>query len=203
MARAARGIALCRYFLRDRGVGACRFSRRTMLVYYANELRDLGMPEADVREADALRRDVWSYLFTGKEYEKARRELNDARRKRWFAEVNSQQDRLFDQLQKPSELDHPGSAILSFRREMTYNPLPLSSVTRAGAVLVRGRGSPDSVEKSAAVIREVLTQSVHADFTIEVFDHDNHGMHNAGGSVDPRYLDAMREWLTERVRTDH
>ena len=175
-----------------------------MLVYYANELRDRGMPEADVREADALRRDVWSYLFTGKEYEKARRELNDARRKRWFAEVNSQQDRLFDQLQKPSELDHPGSAILSFRREMTYDPLPALRALHVPALFLFGaedRLIP--LEKSAAVIREVLTQSVHADFTIEVFDHDDHGMHDAGGSVDPRYLDAMREWLTERVRTDH
>src|SRR5580704_18114584 len=76
-----------------------------MLVYYANELRDRGVPEADVREADALRRDVWNYLFTGQGYEKARRELAAARGKRWFGEVNSQQDGLFGPLHKPSELD--------------------------------------------------------------------------------------------------
>ncbi len=174
-----------------------------MLVYYANELRDRGVPEADVREADALRRDVWNYLFTGKEYEKARRELNGARRKRWFAEVDSQQDRLFERLQKPSELDQPGSAILRFRREMTYDPLPALRALQVPALFLFGaedRLIP--VEKSAAVIRDVLTQSGHADFTIQVFDHDDHGMHGTDGSVDPRYLDAMREWLAGRVRTE-
>jgi pimeloyl-ACP methyl ester carboxylesterase len=157
------------------------------------------MPEADVREADALRRDVWTYLFTGKGYEKARRELDAARAKRWFGEVNSQQDRLFEPLHKPSELDQPGSSILRFRREMTYDPVPALRALRVPALFLFGaedRLIP--VEKSVAVIREVLTKSGRADFTIQVFDHDDHGMYNSGG-IDPRYLEAMRKWLAERV----
>jgi len=63
-----------------------------MLVYWANELRDRGVPEVDVREADALRREVWTYLFTGRDYEKARRDLEQAHGKRWFSEVSSQKD---------------------------------------------------------------------------------------------------------------
>jgi hypothetical protein len=172
-----------------------------MLVYYANELRDRGMPEADVREADALRRDVWTYLFTGKGYEKARRELDEARAKRWFGEVNSQQDRLFGPLHKPSELDQQGSAILRFRREMTYDPVPALRALRVPTLFLFGaedRLIP--VEKSVAVIREVMTQSGNVDFTIQVFDHDDHGMY-VNGALDPRYLDTMRQWLTERVRT--
>jgi uncharacterized protein len=172
-----------------------------MLVYYANELRDRGVPEADVREADVLRRDVWNYLFTGQGYEKARRELDEGRRKRWFGEVNSQQDRLFGPLHKPSELDGPGSAILRFRREMTYDPLPALRKLCVPALFLFG--SEDRlipVEKSVAAIRGVRTESGRTDFTIQVLDHDDHGMHDASGSIDPRYLDAMRNWLAERVR---
>jgi dienelactone hydrolase len=61
------------------------------------------------------------------------------------------------------------------------------------------------VAKSVAVIRGVSTQNARADFTIQVFDHDDHGMYvtsgNTVGTVDPRYLEAMRKWLAERVRT--
>jgi uncharacterized protein len=173
-----------------------------MLVYYANELRDRGMPEADVREADSLRRDVWNYLFTGVGYEKARRELDQARGKRWFAEVDSQQDRLFERLQKPAELDQPGSAILRFRREMTYDPVPALRALRVPALFLFGADDRlIPVEKSAAVIRDTLTRSGHPDFTIQTFDHDDHGMHDPTGALDPRYLDTMRRWLMGRVRT--
>jgi dienelactone hydrolase len=172
-----------------------------MLVYYANELREHGLPESDVREAGTLRRDVWNYLFTGKGYEKASRDLSEARAKRWFHAVNAQQDRLFEPLQKPSDLDKPGSAILRFRREMTYDPLPALRTLRVPALFLFGaedRLIP--VEKSVSVIREVLTQS-HADFTIQMFDGDDHGMFGSNGALDPRYLDTMRKWLNERVRS--
>jgi dienelactone hydrolase len=171
-----------------------------MLVYYANELRDRGVPEADVREADALRRHVWNYLFTGQGYEGARRELAAARGKRWFGEVNLQQDGLFGPLHKPSELDHPGSAILRFRREMTYDPLPALRTLRVPALFLFGaedRLIP--VERSVAAIRGVQAQSSHVDFTIQVLDRDDHGMRDASGAIDPRYLDSMRNWLAGRV----
>jgi uncharacterized protein len=175
-----------------------------MLVYYANELRDRGVPEVDVREAAALRRDVWNYLFTGEGYQKARRELDQARSKRWFREVNSQQDRLFESLQKPSELNRPGSAILRFRREMTYDPLPALRALHVPALfLFGGEDRLIPVERSTSVIRDILTQSGHGDFTIQVLDNDDHGMHDASGSVDPRYLDAMRRWLAGRVPMSH
>ena len=175
-----------------------------MLVYYSNELKDRAVPASDVREADALRREVWTYLFTGKGYEQALRDLAQARSKRWFDEVRSQQDRLFEPLQKPSELDRPGSAILRFRREMTYDPLPALRTLRIPALFLFG--SDDRVipvEKSVEVIRAVSTQTGQGNFTIEVLDHDDHGMRvatgDARGAVDPRYLDSMRRWLREHV----
>jgi pimeloyl-ACP methyl ester carboxylesterase len=143
--------------------------------------------------------DAWNYLFTGIGYEKTRRELNDARAKRWFDAVNSQQDRLFERLQKPSELDQPGSAILRFRREMTYDPVPALRALRVPALFLFGaedRLIP--IEKSVSVIRSVLSEN--KDFTIRVFDHDDHGMHDASGAVDPRYLDTMRKWLAGLTR---
>lgn len=166
-----------------------------MLVYYANELRDRGVPEADVREADALRRDVWTYLFTGQGYERARRELDAARAKRWFRAVNAQQDRLFEPLQKPSELDRPG--ILRFRREMTYDPVPALRALRVPALFLFGaedRLIP--VEKSVQVIRETVTKNL----TIQVFDGDDHSMRDARGAIDPRYLETMAKWLAARVQ---
>jgi hypothetical protein len=83
---------------------------------------------------------------------------------------------------------------------MTYDPLPALRKLRVPALFLFGaedRLIP--VEKSAAAIRGVLTESGHADFTIQVLDHDNHGMHDASGAIDPRYLDAMRNWLAARV----
>jgi pimeloyl-ACP methyl ester carboxylesterase len=171
-----------------------------MLVYYANELRDRGMAESDVRQADALRREVWTYLFTGAGYEKARQDLINARGQRWFQAVNSQQDRLFEPLQKPLELDRPGSSILRFRREMTYDPVPALRALHVPALFLFGaedRLIP--VEKSTAVIRDVESQSAHADFTIQVFDHDDHGMYDQAGTLDPRYLDAMAKWLAAKT----
>lgn len=172
-----------------------------MFVYYANELRDRGMPEADVREADTLRRTVWNYLFTGKGYETAKRELNKARAKRWFGEVNSQGDRLFERLPKPSELDQPGSTILRFKREMTYDPVPALEALRVPALFLFGaRDRLIPVEKSAAVIRGVMAQN-HADFTIRVFDQDDHAMYDLNGAVDTQYLDTMRQWLAATARS--
>jgi dipeptidyl aminopeptidase/acylaminoacyl peptidase len=170
-----------------------------MFVYYANELRDQGMPEADVREADALRRHVWGYLFTGTGYEKANRELRQAAAKQWFAAVNSQQDRLFAPLQEPYDLDKPGSAILRFRREMTYDPVPALRALRVPALFLFGAGDRlIPVEKSVSVIREVQSQT-HADFTIHVFDGDDHGMFRPSGELDPRYLESIRKWLADRL----
>jgi len=170
-----------------------------MLVYYANELRDRGVPEADVREADALRREVWTYLFTGTGYERAGQDLANARSKRWFREVSSQQDELFGPLKKPSELDQPGSSILRFRREMTYDPVPALRALRVPALFLFGAADRlIPVEKSVEVIRDAQSQNKHADFTIHVLDHDDHGMYDQHGALDLRYLDAMKSWLAAR-----
>jgi hypothetical protein len=78
-----------------------------MIVYYANELRAEGVPEADVREASAVRRDIWSYMSSGWGYEKAKREFDESRTKRWYKKAKAQQDDSFAALPAPAERTKP------------------------------------------------------------------------------------------------
>ena len=176
-----------------------------MLFYYANELRARGVPEEDILEADTLRRDVWNYLYSGEGYEKAKDELNQARSKRWYKQVKSQQDNLFGSLQVSSDGNKAGSLNVNwFRREMNYDPVPALRALRVPALFVFGdedRLIP--VGKSVKVIRQVITESSNQDFTIDVFQHADHGMRlvtdDGDDTIDPEYLEAMRRWLAARV----
>jgi len=177
-----------------------------MIVYYANELRARGVAETDIQEASTLRREIYSYLFSGKGYEKAKADLNLARTKPLYNEAKTQPDNLFAPLQKPSELtkrDNP--KIIRFAREMHYDPVPALQVLRVPALFLFGdQDQLIPVEKSVEVIRRVLTQSSHGDFTIRVFPNVDHGMrlttNGAEGTLDPEYLATMRTWLAAHVR---
>ena len=178
-----------------------------MLFYYANELRARGVPEEDIREADTLRRDVWNYLYTGRGYEEAKNELNQARGKRWYKEVKPQQDNLFGSLQIFSDVNKTGNPNVNwFRHEMNYDPVPALRALRVPALFVFGNEDRlIPVGKSVAVIRQVRTESSNRDFTIQVFRHADHGMrlvtNDADDNVDPEYLETMRRWLAARVGT--
>jgi hypothetical protein len=84
---------------------------------------------------------------------------------------------------------------------------PFASDTASRHIRRRGSCSAPRIAlypwRSDAVIRNLLTQSGQSDFTIAVFDHDDHGMYvtsgSASGAVDPRYLDTMQKWLAGRV----
>jgi uncharacterized protein len=179
-----------------------------MIVYYANELRAEGAAESDVREARALRRDVWNYLSnnagSGAEYQKAKAELEQARTKRWYKQVKAQQDDLFGPLQTPAELrkpDHPG--FNWFQHEMNYDPVPTLRAMRVPALFLFGdKDQLIPVAESVAAIRRVLGEDDHHDFTIREFPNDDHGMRlttgEASGAIDPEYLKTMREWLASR-----
>ncbi|HEY6384394.1 MAG TPA: alpha/beta fold hydrolase [Candidatus Acidoferrum sp.] len=180
-----------------------------MIVFYANELRAEGASESDVREASALRRNVWNYLSNGTGgstgYEKAKAELEQARTKRWYKQVKAQQDDLFGRLQTPAELskpDHPG--VHWFQQEMNYDPVPTLRAVRVPALFLFGdRDQFIPVAESVAAIRRVLAEDDHHDFTIREFPNDDHGMRlttgAAFGGIDPEYLKTMRVWLGSRV----
>jgi pimeloyl-ACP methyl ester carboxylesterase len=172
-----------------------------MLFYYAEELRARGVPESDVLEATALRREVWNYMSSGQGYEKARDGLENARGKRWYNEVKKQQDGLFDPLPAPSELSKPvGRSLLWFGHEMNYDPVPALRALRVPALFLFGdQDRLVQVKESVDIIRQTLTQSGNKDSTIRVFPQVDHGMRlvsgEGEGSVAPEYLETMAKWL--------
>jgi uncharacterized protein len=180
-----------------------------MIVYYANELRSQGVEETDVREASALRRDVWNYLSNSAGgdagYKKTKAEMEQARTKRWYKQVKAQQDDLFGPLQTPAELgkpDHPG--FNWFQHEMNYDPVPTLRGVRVPALFLFGdKDQLIPVADSVAAIRRVLAEDQHHDFTIREFANDDHQMRltagEASGAIDPEYLRTMRAWLAPRV----
>jgi dienelactone hydrolase len=176
-----------------------------MIVYYANELRDQGVDESDVREASTVRRDIWSYMSSGLGYEKTKAELDKVHTKRWYNQAKVQQDDSFGALPTPLELSKPaGRSAMWFKQEAVYDPVPALRALRVPALFLFGdhdRLIP--VEESVAVIQRVLAEGKHHDFTIRVFPNVDHEMRlvtsEAMGAVDPEYLKTMRDWLSTHV----
>jgi uncharacterized protein len=175
-----------------------------MLFYYAKQLEARGLSEKDIREATALRRDVWHYLSSGQGYEKAGDEMRRARSKGWYNEVKTQQDDLFAPLPAPSQLRPDSPGMIWFRQEMPYDPVPALRALRVPSLfLFGGEDRLVPVTESVAIIRRTLTESGHRDFTIRVFPRADHGMYLASGEnggVDPEYLETMRDWLAAHIR---
>jgi pimeloyl-ACP methyl ester carboxylesterase len=177
-----------------------------MIVYYANELRAQGVPERDVREASGVRRDIWKYLSSGSGYEKTRTELEQARAKSWYRQAKAQEDDSFGTLPTPAELNkQPAHSTQWFKQEAVYDPVPALRALRVPALFLFGdKDQLIPVAESVAVIRRVLAEDSHHDFTIREFPNDDHGMRlTAGepsGEIDPEYLKTMREWLATHVR---
>jgi len=176
-----------------------------MIVYYANELREQGVDEGDVREASTVRRDIWNYMSSGLGYEKTKAELDKARTKRWYNQARVQQDDSFGPLPKPADLSRPvGRGAIWFKQEAVYDPVPALRSLRVPALFLFGdhdRLIP--VEESVAVIQRVSAEDKRRDFTIRVFPNVDHEMRlvtsEAMGAVDPEYLRTMRDWLSSHV----
>lgn len=172
-----------------------------MIVYYANELRAQGVSESEVREASSVRRDIWGYMENGQEYEKVKAELKQARTKPWFSKAKSQEDDSFGPLPAPSELNKPvGRSLIWFKQEAVYDPVLALRALRVPALFLFGdKDQLIPVPESVAVLRKVLAEDSHHEFTILEFSNDDHGMRlttsAANGEIDPEYLKAMRNWL--------
>lgn len=176
-----------------------------MIVYYANELRRQGLPEGDVAEASAVRRDIWNYMSSGNGYEKAKAELQEARGKKWFNQAKAQQDDSFGTLPRPEDLSKPvGRSLLWFGQEMNYNPVVALRALKVPALFLFGdRDQLIPVQESVAVLQRVLKEDAHHDFTIREFADDDHEMRvdvgERSGEIDSDYLNTMREWLGAHV----
>lgn len=176
-----------------------------MIFYWANDLRDHGVPEADVLEASSLRREIWHYMETGQGYEKTKADLEAARTKPWFSQASAQEDDSFGVLPTPDQVSKPiGRSVLWFKHEAIYDPVPALRALRVPALFLFGdKDRLIPVEESVAIIKRVQAQDPHHDFTIREFPNDDHGMHlvssDGDGPIDPEYLKTMREWLDGHI----
>jgi uncharacterized protein len=176
-----------------------------MIVYYANELREQGVDEGDVREASAVRRDIWSYMARGLGYEKTKAELDEARTKRWYNQARVQEDDSFGLLPTPAELSKPvGRSAIWFKQEAPYDPVPALRAVRVPALFLFGNHDRlIPVEESVEALQRVLAEDKHRDFTIRVFPNVDHEMRlvtsDATGAIDSEYLKTMRDWLLTHV----
>jgi dienelactone hydrolase len=180
-----------------------------MIVYYANELRQQGVPEREVREASAVRRDIWAYMANGLGYEKVKAEMIEAHSKPWYKQAKAQQDDSFGPLPTPAQLNKPvGRSLLWFKQEAVYDPVPALRALRVPALFLFGdHDQLIPVDESVAVIQRVLAEDQHHNFTIRVFPKVDHGMQLATsdamgapvGAVDPQYLKTMHDWLSTHV----
>jgi dienelactone hydrolase len=176
-----------------------------MIVYYANELRRQGLPEEDVREASAVRRDIWRYMSSGTGYERVKAELERARSKGWFSRAKAQQDDSFGRLPKPEDLGKPvGRSLLWFGQEMNYDPVTALRALRVPALFLYGdRDQLIPVQESVTALQRVLAEDTHHDFTIREFADDDHEMRmdvgETRGDIDPDYLRTVQEWLATHV----
>jgi dienelactone hydrolase len=176
-----------------------------MIVYYANELRQQGVPERDVGEASTVRRDIWNYMSNGLGYEKVKAEMIEARTKPWYKQAKLQQDDSFGPLPTPAQLSKPvGRSILWFKQEAVYDPVPALRALRVSALFLFGdHDQLIPVDESVAVIQRVLAEDQRHDFTIRVFPNVDHGMQMATGdsigAVAPEYLKTMHDWLSTHV----
>jgi dienelactone hydrolase len=176
-----------------------------MIVYYANELREQGVGEGDVREASAVRRDIWSYMSSGLGYEKTKAELDRARTKPWYNQARVQQDESFGPLPTPAALGKPvGRSAIWFKQEAVYDPVPALRALRVPALFLFGdHDQLIPVDESVAVIQRVLAEDKRRDFTIWVFPNVDHEMRlvtsEATGAIDPEYLKTMKDWLSTHV----
>jgi pimeloyl-ACP methyl ester carboxylesterase len=176
-----------------------------MVFYYANQLRDRGLPEDQIAAASELRRKVWRYLSTGSGYEVARQALERAQAQPWFEAIKNQGDRAFSASPPMSILDDEMTKSRDwFKVEMNYDPrIALRKLTVPALFLFGAADKLVPVQQSVDIIRQTLAESVHRDFKIFVFPGADHGLRvvrpDGGRMFAPGYLEAISEWLRVKV----
>jgi len=176
-----------------------------MIVFYANELRREGLAQSDVQAASRLRREIWTYMETGQNYEKTKLHLEQARAKPWFESAKAQQDDSFGPLPPPAERSTPANRNnLWFGQEAVYDPVPALRALHVPALFLFGdQDQLIPVPESIAVLRRVAAEDPRHNFTIREFPNADHGMYSPStdGTFerDPAYLSTMQAWLRTNV----
>jgi uncharacterized protein len=177
-----------------------------MIFYYANELRTQGLSESDVRQATTLRREIWTYMESGQNYQRTKADLEHSRAKPWFETAKAQQDNSFGPLPPPTERTKPsGRNQLWFGHEAVYDPLPALRALHVPTLFLFGdQDQLVPVPESIAILRRVQAEDPRHNFTIRELPNDDHGMHLiSDGSLDPEYLHTMQTWLRANILNKH
>jgi uncharacterized protein len=172
-----------------------------MIFYWANDLRAQGLPERSVEAASALRREIWNYQSSGKNYDQVKADLERARKEPWFGAARDQQDHSFGPLPVPRDV--AVSHDTWFKQEMTYDPtIALKELEVPTLFIFGAEDELVPVPESVRIIRSELERSGKRDFTIRVLPHTAHNMRIVGGATDgeisPEYLQTMQTWLSQK-----
>jgi hypothetical protein len=173
-----------------------------MIFYYASQLRSRGLSENDIREASALRREVWNALRTGNGSEQASADLDRSRSAAWYDEVKDQEDHLFALLKAPTDLKKTRST-LWFREEMGYDPVPTLQKLVVPALFIFGADDELVPVKQSVDAINAVSNAAKTDFTVVVFPHADHTLHtvtkDGRRNLSPDYLQRMHVWLEHHV----
>ena len=174
--------------------------KEQMLFYRGNQLRSIGLSEESVVEATRLRRRIWDYLATGKGEQEARAELEQAKKKAWFAGLESQG---FPRA-LPVVADMSESDLRWYREEMDYDPV--STLEKVSVPVLEIFGEDDDVvpvEQSIEIMKQAFERSGNRDVTFKVFPGADHSIQIFSRRGDrqfaPGYVETMISWLERRI----
>jgi pimeloyl-ACP methyl ester carboxylesterase len=173
-----------------------------MLFYYAKDLEAQGVSDSDIREATALRREIWNYMYIGNGYDEMEAHIKLARTKPWFNAAGSQQDKLFEGITPPSAKSSASAKKYNwFRDEAQYDPVPALEALHVPALFLFGdQDQLVRVDETVGILRATFAKTGKKDFTIQVFPNTDHGMYLRTGQISPEYLDTMSTWLADRLK---
>jgi uncharacterized protein len=175
-----------------------------MVFYYASQLRRDGLAEADIAEASALRRIVWTYLSTGEGYEETKAALERSASRPWLANLAAQQDGLFRR--SASDILHDAAlrARIWFRAEANYDPRIALRKLSVPALFVFGDADElVPVSQSISIIESTLRESGHQRAVIKVLPGADHVIRvvqsDGRRSYAPGYLETIEDWLARTL----
>ena len=175
-----------------------------MVFYYASQLRRDGLSEADIAEASALRRIVWTYLSTGEGYEETTAALERSASTPWLANLAAQQDGLFRRSASDILHDEALRARIWFRAEANYDPrIALRKLSVPALFLFGDADELVPVPASVSIIESTLRESGHQPDVIKVFPGADHVIRvvqsDGRRTYAPGYLETMEDWLARTL----
>lgn len=163
-----------------------------------NQLRNLGVADADVERATVYRRALWGYLISGEGFERARELRAEIEGEPWF----TQDSFPYPLARREALLRHP--RVENFAIHNGYEPrLTLERVKVPLLALYGGSDRIVPVERSVAAFEAAFATSGNEHLTVRVFDGGDHGVRvrREDGSIAfaDGFRDTLRDWVAEQA----